>query len=72
MALVTLLGVYPTSMFLALTIGQWTAEWMFPLWALVFAASMVVLLTWIVMPLLTRGLQVGLPPQSRRSPAAGA
>jgi antibiotic biosynthesis monooxygenase (ABM) superfamily enzyme len=30
---------------------------MFPLRAMVFAASMVVLLTWIVMPLLTRGLK---------------
>jgi antibiotic biosynthesis monooxygenase (ABM) superfamily enzyme len=65
MALVTLLGVYPTSMFLTLTIGQWTAEWMFPLRALVFAASMVVMLTWIVMPLLNRGLHRWLHPQVR-------
>jgi antibiotic biosynthesis monooxygenase (ABM) superfamily enzyme len=59
-ALVTMLGVYPTSMLFGLTIGQWTAEWMLPVRALVFAVSMVMLLTWIVMPLITRLLRCWL------------
>lgn len=66
MALVTLLGVYPTSLLLGQTVGQWTSEWHFLLRVLVFAASMVVLLTWLVMPLLTRLLQRWLHPQERR------
>lgn len=66
MAFVTLLGVYPTSLVLGLTIGQWTAQWKFPLRVLVFAVSMVLLLTWIVMPLLTQGLRRWLHPQGRR------
>lgn len=66
-AVVTLLGVYPTSMLLSLTIGQWTTEWNLPLRALVFATSMVVLLNWVVMPLLTRGLRRWLDPLARKA-----
>lgn len=68
MAIVTLLGVYPTSLLLGLTIGRWTSEWTFPLRALVFASSMVVILTWLVMPLLSRGLRRWLHPPERRAP----
>ena len=67
MVLVTLLDVYPISKALSLTGGQWTSEWKFPLRAPVFAASIVVVLTWIVMPLLNRGLHRCLHPQARRA-----
>jgi antibiotic biosynthesis monooxygenase (ABM) superfamily enzyme len=56
MALVTLLGVYPTSLFLGETVGRWTYDWSLPLRALFFAVPMVALLTWVVMPILTRAL----------------
>lgn len=49
-------------MFLGLTNGQRKTEWRFPLRGLVFATLMVVLLTWIVMPLLIRGLRRWLHP----------
>jgi uncharacterized protein len=54
MALVTLLGVFPTSLLLGATAGRWTAGWPMPARTLVIAACMVALLTWVVMPLLTR------------------
>jgi len=54
MALLTVLGVFPTSLFLGETVGRLTREWPLPLRALVFAVLMVVLLTWVVMPLLSR------------------
>jgi antibiotic biosynthesis monooxygenase (ABM) superfamily enzyme len=56
MATVTLLGVYPTSLILGETVGRWTRDWPIPWRALMFAAPMVALLTWVVMPLLTRAL----------------
>lgn len=64
MAVVTLLGVYPTSLLLGETMGRWTRVW--PQWlkALVFSALMVALLTWVVMPLLTRCLHRWLQPAS--------
>ena len=54
MALLTVLGVYPTSLFLGETVGRFTRVWPLPLRVLVFAVLMVLLLTWVVMPLLTR------------------
>ena len=56
MALATLIGVYPTSLFLNMTIGELVHAW--PLYArsLAFAVAMVALLTWVVMPLVTRAL----------------
>jgi len=54
MALLTALGVYPTSLFLGETVGRFTRAWPFALRSLVFAVLMVLLLTWVVMPLLTR------------------
>jgi antibiotic biosynthesis monooxygenase (ABM) superfamily enzyme len=54
MALVTLLGVYPTSLIITVLVRPRVAYW--PLWlqSLAFAVCMVGMLTWVVMPLLTR------------------
>lgn len=57
MAVATLIGVYPTSVALGLTVGKLAREWPMPLQALAMAASMVALLTWLVMPLVTRVLK---------------
>jgi uncharacterized protein len=65
MAVVTLLGVYPTSLLLGVTMGHWTRDWHFLLGSLFFAASMVALLTWVVMPLLTRLLHRWLHAEER-------
>jgi uncharacterized protein len=54
MALVTLLGVYPTSLVLGMTVGPRVRGVAAPVAALVMSASMVVALTWLVMPFLTR------------------
>ncbi|MET0462799.1 MAG: hypothetical protein ABW007_06585 [Chitinophagaceae bacterium] len=62
MALVTLGGVFPTSLFLSFTIGQLTRAWPLTARLLVIAVSMVALLTWLVMPLLTKVLRKWLRP----------
>ena len=54
MAVATLIGVYPTSLFLSLTIGLLTRQLPLPLGALIFSAAMVGLLTWLVMPFVTK------------------
>ena len=64
MALATLLGVYPTSLLLALTVGQAVHAWPIATRSLIIAACMVALLTWGVMPLFTRLLHRWLHPQS--------
>ena len=56
MAVATLLGVYPTSVVLSATVGQAVHTWPLLLRSLVVAACMVTLLTWVVMPLVTRAL----------------
>lgn len=56
MAIATYLGVLPVVMLLALTLGQWIRSWNFILNNVVFNAFVVVLLTWVVMPLITRAL----------------
>jgi len=68
MALLTLTGVYPTSLLMGQTIGQWTRDWPFFLNALAVAAVMVVLLTWVVMPLLSRLLHSWLYSDNRTKP----
>lgn len=57
MALATLLGVYPTSLLLGSTVAGAVHHWPLPVRSLVIAACMVVLLTWVVMPLVTRLLR---------------
>jgi uncharacterized protein len=56
MALATFLGVFPTAMFLNLTISPAIKSWPFLVRSVAFNACMVALLTWAVMPLVTRAL----------------
>jgi antibiotic biosynthesis monooxygenase (ABM) superfamily enzyme len=56
MALVTFLGVFPTAAILNLTLGAAIRPWPFILSSVVFNGCMVALLTWVVMPLVTRAL----------------
>ena len=64
MAIATFLGVFPTAMILSLTLGPAIRPWHFLLSNAVFNACVVALLTWVVMPLITRVLQRWLhPPQ---------
>ena len=67
MAVATLVGVYPTSLFLALTVGPWTSGFPFLLSSLIFAALMVALLTWAVMPAVTQFLHAWLHPEKHSS-----
>ena len=63
MAVATYLGVVPVIMFLSLTLGRLIQNWNFVLNNLVFNAFVVALLTWVVMPLITRVLRGWLYPQ---------
>jgi antibiotic biosynthesis monooxygenase (ABM) superfamily enzyme len=54
MAISTYLGVVPVIMGLSLTLGPLVRSWNFVLNNLVFNACVVALLTWVVMPLITR------------------
>ena len=56
MAVATYLGVVPVIMGLSLTLGPLISSWNFVLNNLVFNAFVVALLTWVVMPLITRVL----------------
>jgi hypothetical protein len=56
MAIATYLGVVPVIMFLSLTLGRLIQNWNFVVNNIVFNAFVVVLLTWVVMPLITRAL----------------
>ena len=64
MAVATLIGVFPTSVLLGLTVAPITRKWPFPSGSLVISVLMVALLTWAVMPLVTRLLQPWLHPKS--------
>jgi len=57
MAIATYLGVVPVIMTLSLSLGPLIRSWNFVLYNLVFNACVVVLLTWVVMPLITRVLR---------------
>jgi len=56
MAVATFLGVFPVAMILNLTLGPLIRSWHFILSNAVFNACVVTLLTWIVMPVITRVL----------------
>ncbi|HPF37731.1 MAG TPA: antibiotic biosynthesis monooxygenase [Phycisphaerae bacterium] len=62
MAIATFLGVYPVVMVLSKVIGPAIAGWPFLIGNAVFTACVVGLLTWIVMPLITRTLHHWLHP----------
>ena len=56
MALVTVAGVWPVSMLVQWLLNPFTGKLSPPLQALFMAVGIVVLLTWVVMPLLVRAL----------------
>ena len=56
MAIATFLGVFPVVAVLNLTLGPAIRSWNFILSNAVFNACVVALLTWIVMPVITRAL----------------
>src|SRR5438552_71131 len=60
MAAATFLGVFPVAMILNLTLGPVIRSWPFLISSIVFNACMVTLLTWLVMPLVTRLLHIWL------------
>ena len=66
MAIATLIGVYPTSIVLSQTVGLAVSGWSMLAGNLAVAVSMVVLLTWVVMPLVTRALDAWLEPARGR------
>ncbi len=65
MAVATFLGVFPLAMLLNLTIGSVIREWPFVLRNAAFNACVVVLLSWAVMPVVTRLLHGWLQPKSQ-------
>ena len=56
MAVATFLGVFPVAMILNLTLGAAIRPWNFILGNAVFNGCVVLLLTWVVMPLIARAL----------------
>ncbi|HEY4415260.1 MAG TPA: antibiotic biosynthesis monooxygenase [Verrucomicrobiae bacterium] len=66
MAIVTYLGVLPTIMVLRLTLGPVTDTLNFFLNNVVFNACVVALLTWVVMPLITRTLDSWLHSKNKK------
>ena len=65
MSVATLLGVYPTSLVLSRTVGEAVHHWPLAARSLLIAACMVALLTWVVMPLVTRVLHDWLHPEQK-------
>lgn len=63
MAVATLCGVYPTSLLLSFTIGPHIQTLSLVIRTLIIAAAMVGLLTWLVMPRVTKMLQPWLRPE---------
>lgn len=57
MAIATLCGVFPTSLFLSFTLGPFIQSFPTVLRLLIIAACMVCLLTWVVMPQVTKVLK---------------
>ena len=67
MAVATFLGVFPVAMLLGLTIGPRIQSWPFVFRNAAFNACVVALLTWVVMPLVTRALHSWLHPNHGKS-----
>jgi len=65
MGIATFLGVFPVAAMLNLTLGPAIKSWHFLLSGAVFNACVVALLTWVVMPLVTRGLHNWLHPETK-------
>ena len=63
MAVATFAGVFPLAMALNLTLGPVIRGWHFVLANAVFNAAVVVLLSWVVMPVVTRLLRGWLQPR---------
>ena len=66
MATATFLGVFPTAAILNLALGAAIRPWPFIFRSVVFNAAMVALLTWVVMPLVTRALHGWLHSDERK------
>jgi len=64
MAVATYLGVFPLATILSLTLGPLLRGWHFMVQNAVFNATIVVLLSWIVMPFITRLLHGWLRPST--------
>ena len=62
MAIATFLGVFPVAMVLNLALGPTIQSWPFVLKNAAFNLCVVFLLTWVVMPLMTRALHGWLHP----------
>jgi uncharacterized protein len=65
MSIATFLGVFPTAMILNATLGSTIRTWPFVLRNAVFNACVVALLTWVVMPLVTRLLHSWLHTETK-------
>ncbi|PKQ19917.1 MAG: antibiotic biosynthesis monooxygenase [Actinobacteria bacterium HGW-Actinobacteria-6] len=63
-ALLTWVGLYPTALLVAYTVGVLTASWPQPARSAVTTAVTVVLMTWIVMPQITRLFRKWLRPKA--------
>jgi len=67
MATATFLGVFPVAMALNLTLGPVIRSWPFIISNAVFNVSVVALLTWVVMPVVTRILHRWLQATERKT-----
>ena len=65
MAVATYFGVLPVVILLSLTLGPAISSWHFLFNHMVFNLCVVALLTWIVMPLVTRALDSWLQPKQK-------
>lgn len=68
MAVATFLGVFPAAMVLSPTLGSVVRPWNFVLGTAVFNVCMVALLTWVIMPVITRVLQGWLYAETKLQP----